>query len=183
MLQVLYDFGIISEFDLSKDTAYHEYCNYAPKPNISFTVPPNFSQKIGRLKLISSLYYDIKDKTCDFFPRVEIVNKTKGTKCIHSKHFVGIPENKSIVITWLSCWKFMEELEAGDHVNLTVLSDLRLKERFVDFIYDFEIVDEGNLVDHYLKDMSKCSGRFAASCAYILFKSQRTSYRMSLVKK
>ncbi|XVF41646.1 hypothetical protein PTKIN_Ptkin01aG0296800 [Pterospermum kingtungense] len=181
--QVFYDCGIIYEFDPSKDASFHQNCNFVLKPKISFTVPPNSSQKICWLKLVSKILYSINDKTCDFFPRVEIVNETKGTKWSHSKHFVGIPETKSTVITWLNCWKFKEELEAGDRVNLTVISDLHLKESCVDLFYDFEPVDEENLVDQYLPDLSKCSGRFFTTCASILFKSQRTLYRMSLVKK
>ncbi|XWS65185.1 hypothetical protein CRYUN_Cryun05aG0070200 [Craigia yunnanensis] len=178
----LYDCGIISEFHSSKHIPSYHYGNYVPRPKISFTVPSNSSRKISWLKSIIILYAS-NDKTFDFFPRVEIVNETKGTKWSYGKHFIGIPETKNTIITWLSSWKFGEELEAGDRLNLTVLSDLRLLESGIDLVYDYESVDQDNLVDQYLRDMTKCSNQFVTNVVYLLFKSHRTSYRMSLVKE
>ena len=182
MLQVLYDCGIISEFDLSKDIPSYYYGNYVPRQKISFTVPSNSSRKISWLKSIIILYAN-NDRTFDFFPRVEIVNETKGTKWSHGKHFIGIPETKSTALIWFNSWKFREELEAGDRVNLTVLSDLRIIQSSIDLVYDYEPVDEDNIVDQYLRDMTKCSCQFLGTVIYNLFKSHRTFYRMSLVKE
>ena len=177
MLQVLYDCCIIVDFDPSNIPFYH-YDNYVPRPKISFIVPPNSTRKISLLKLIIVLYAN-SDKTFDFFPRVEIVNETKGTKWSLDKHFVGIPETKNTMISWLCIWKFMEELEAGDHVSLTVLSDLYL----FDLKHDYEVVDENYLVDQFLRDLTKCSSQFVGIVVFHLFKSHRTLYRMSLVKE
>ena len=178
MLQVLHDCGIISDFDASKEILFCRYGNYVPRPKISFTVPPNSTRRISLLKLIIVLYAN-NDKTFDFFPRLEIVNETKGTKWSLDKHFVRIPETKNTLITWLCIWKFMEELEAGDHVSLTVLSDLYL----FDLKHDYEAVDEDNLVDQFLRDMTKCYSHLHGNVVYHLFKSHRTLYRMSLVKE
>ncbi|XWS57346.1 hypothetical protein CRYUN_Cryun09bG0166600 [Craigia yunnanensis] len=177
--QVLHDCGIITHFDQSTEIHYYYYGNYVPRPKISFIVPPNSSRKISLLKSIIVLYAN-NNKTFDFFPRLEIVNETKRIKWSHDKHFVGIPETKNTLITWLCIWKFMEELEAGDHVSLTVLSDLYL----FDFKHDYEAVDEDNLVDQFLRDMTKCSSRFLGTTVVNhLFKSHRTLYRKSLVKE
>ena len=178
MLQVLYDCGIISDFDIFEITFY-QYDNYVPRPKIFFTVPPNSSRKISLLKSFIVLFAN-NDKTFDFFPRLEIVNETKGTKWSLDKHFVGIPETKNTQITWLCIWKFMKELEAGDHVSVTVLSDLYL----FDLKHDYEAVDEDYLVDQFLRDLTKCcSAQFVGSVVFHLFKSHRTLYRMSLVKE
>ena len=178
MLQVLHDFGIISDFDPSTEIPVYHHGNYVLRPKISFTVPPNSSRKISLLKSFIVLSAN-NDKTFDFFPRLEILNETKGTKWSLDKHFVGIPETKSTIITWLCSWKFREELEAGDRVNLTVLSDLHL----LDLNHDYEAVDEDNLVDQFLRDMTKCSRQFVGSVVFHLFKSHRTLYRMNLVKE
>ncbi|XWS57343.1 hypothetical protein CRYUN_Cryun09bG0166300 [Craigia yunnanensis] len=174
--QVLYDSGIISDFDPT-DIKFYHYGNYVPRPKISFTVPPNSSRKVNLLKSVIILYAN-NDKTFDFFPRLEIVNETKGTKWSLDKHFVGIPKTKNTLITWLCIWKFMEELEAGDHVSLTVLSDLYL----IHLRHDYDAVDEDNLVNQFLQDMTKCYSHLDGTVVYHLFKSHRTLYRMSLVK-
>ncbi|XWS65097.1 hypothetical protein CRYUN_Cryun05aG0061600 [Craigia yunnanensis] len=94
---------------------------------------------------------------------------------------IGIPETKSTAITWFNSWKFGEELEAGDRVNLTVLSDLHLMDSGIDLVYDYEPVDEDNIVDQYLREMTKCSSQFVATYLYLLVKSHRKLYTMSLV--
>ena len=180
MLQVLYDCFIIADFDPS-DIPFYHYDNYVPRPKISFTVPPNSSRKISLLNSVIILHAN-NDKTFDFFPRVEIVNETKGTKWSLDKHFVGIPETKGTLITWLCSWKFREELDAGDLVNLTMLSDLN-NLHLIELKHDYEAVDEDNVVDQFLRDMTKCSSQFVGSVVFHLFKSHRTLYRMNLVKE
>ncbi|XVF30479.1 hypothetical protein REPUB_Repub16aG0061600 [Reevesia pubescens] len=189
--QVLYDCGIIDEFGPSNYLQFKDHCRHCiPKPKISFTVPPNSSRKISGLKLIIFLSGN-DDKTFDFFPRVEIMNETKGTKWSHAKHFFGIPEAKSTTISWLSSWKFRDEFETGDHVNLTVISDLHLLECGIDLVYDDQPVDEdinlehrySNSRDQYFQGMSKCSSQFVVYFVQLLFKYHRTLWRMSLVKE
>ncbi|XVF41613.1 hypothetical protein PTKIN_Ptkin01aG0293500 [Pterospermum kingtungense] len=179
--QVLYDCGIISPFDPSEHLPFYHYGMCIPRPKISFTVPSNSNGKICWLKS-SIIFYAENDKTLDFFPRVEIVNETKGTKWSHGRHFAKIPETRITTITWLTTWKFMGELEAGDRVNVTLLSDSHLLGNGIDFLYDYEAVDEDSLVDRHLQDMSKCSSQFFANIVHHLFRSHRTLYRMSLLK-
>ncbi|XVF30470.1 hypothetical protein REPUB_Repub16aG0060700 [Reevesia pubescens] len=184
--QVLYDCGIIGDFGPSPlYVPFHD-----PKPKMSFTVPPNCSRKISGLKSIIILFID-DDKTSDFFPRVEIVNETKGTKWSHTKHFVGISETKNTTIAWLSSWNFRDQLEAGDHVNLKVISDLHLLKNGIELVYDYEPVDDdinldhkySNSLDQYSRGTTKCSSQFAGYIVYLLFKSYRTLWRMSSVKE
>ncbi|XVE90479.1 hypothetical protein DITRI_Ditri20bG0081100 [Diplodiscus trichospermus] len=179
--QVLYDCSIITEFHPSKDFLFSQYEIYFPRPKISFTVPSNSSRKISWLKSFVILYAK-NDERLDFFPQVEIVNETKGTKWSHDKHLVGIAQTENTMITWLCSWKFREEIEAGDHLNLSVLSDLCLVDGGIDLIYDYEPVDKDNFIDHYLPDVTKCPSQFVSSVVGLLFKSHRTLYRMSLVK-
>ena len=134
MLQVLYDYGIITEVDAINDVSNKDVPFYgAGKQKISIIVPPNSSQKITCLKSIIILSAN-NDKTFEFLPRIEIVNETKDTKWTYSKHFIGIPETKNNLY-WLTSWKFRgDELEAGDHISLTVLSDLGVLDSVIDIM-------------------------------------------------
>ena len=109
---------------------------------------------------------------------MEIENETKGTKWSHAKHFVGIPETKNNIITWSSCWKFREELQAGDCVSLTLLSDLHVTENSINFTYDYEPINEAGLLDQVLLGTTKYSGHLALSAAYDMFTYYRTLYRI-----
>ncbi|XVE90476.1 hypothetical protein DITRI_Ditri20bG0080800 [Diplodiscus trichospermus] len=179
--QVLYDYSIISEFHRSMDFPFNDYDIHFPRPKISFTVPPNSGRKISWLKSLVFLFVN-NDERLDFFPRVEIVNETKGTKWSHDKHFVGIPQTRNTFITWLCTWKLREEIETGDHLNLSVFSDLLFLNGCIDLIYDYEPVDKDNFVDQYLSDMIKCPSQFVIFVVHFLFRSHRTLHRMSLVK-
>ena len=62
---------------------------------------------------------------------------------------------------------------------LSDVNDLHL----VDLRHDYDAVDEDNLVDQFLRVMTKCSSEFVGSVVFHLFKSHSTLYRMSLVKE
>ena len=182
MLQVLYDSGIITAFDAINDVSVKDVPFYGTgRRKISVTVPPNSSQKITCLKSIISLSAN-DDKTFEFLPRIEIVNETKDTKWTYSKHFIGIPETKNSLF-WLTSWKFRgDELEAGDHISLTVLSDLCVVESFIDIVYDYELDDKCSSLDQ-MRSMNKCSSFLSGAFAYLCFKSQRTLYRVQRLSK
>ncbi|KAB2039107.1 hypothetical protein ES319_D03G191000v1 [Gossypium barbadense] len=180
--QVLYDYGIITTFDpVPFDYHGHYYGHHAGKTEVSISVPPNSSRKISCF-LNSIIIFSAKnDKTYGFLPCLEIVNETKGTKWTYSKHFMGIPETKNSLY-WTTCWNFRgDELEAGDHITLRVLSDLSVIEFGIDLVYDYEL-DNLNFFSQ-LPWMSKCFKCLLGVSVYILSKSHKKLYRLqSLVK-
>ncbi|TYG77550.1 hypothetical protein ES288_D03G203700v1 [Gossypium darwinii] len=181
--QVLYDYGIITTFDpLPFDYHGHYFGHQAGKTEVSISVPPKSSRKISCF-LNSIIIFSAKnDKTYGFLPCLEIVNETKGTKWTYSKHFMGIPETKN-TLYWTTCWNFRgDELEAGDHISLRVLSDLSVLEFGIDLVYDYEQDDNPNFFSQ-LPWMSKCFTYLLGVYVYILSKSQKNLYRLqSLVK-
>ncbi|TYI91339.1 hypothetical protein E1A91_D03G185200v1, partial [Gossypium mustelinum] len=180
---VLYDYGIITTFDpVPFDYSGYYYGHQAGKTEVSISVPPNSSQKISCF-LNSIIIFSAKnDKTYGFLPCLEIENETKGTKWTYSKHFMGIPETKN-TLYWTTCWNFRgDELEAGDHVSLRVLSDLSVLEFGIDLVYDYELDDNPNIFNQ-LPWMSKCFKYLLGVFVYISSKSQKDLYRLqSLVK-
>ncbi|PPR80869.1 hypothetical protein GOBAR_AA39841 [Gossypium barbadense] len=183
--QVLYDYGIITTFDpapFDYNGHHHYYGHQAGKTEVSISVPPNSSRKISCF-LNSIIIFSAKnDKTYGFLPCLEIVNETKGTKWTYSKHFMRIPETKN-TLYWTTCWNFRgDELEAGDHITLRVLSDLSVLEFSIDLVYDYEQDDNPNFFSQ-LPWMSKCFKYLLGVFVYILSKSQKDLYRLqSLVK-
>ncbi|KAG4156293.1 hypothetical protein ERO13_D03G164900v2 [Gossypium hirsutum] len=160
--QVLYDYGIITTFDPAPFdyNGHHHYYGYqAGKTEVSISVPPNSSRKISCF-LNSIIIFSAKnDKTYGFLPCLEIVNETKGTKWTYSKHFMRIPETKN-TLYWTTCWNFRgDELEAGDHITLRVLSDLSVLEFSIDlcllgvFVY---ILSKSHKNLYRLQSLVKC---------------------------
>ncbi|XWS44522.1 hypothetical protein CRYUN_Cryun15aG0052400 [Craigia yunnanensis] len=77
----------------------------------------------------------------------------------------------------------VDELEAGDHISLKVLSNLCVRESGIDLVYDYKPDDKCNSLDQF-GWMSKCSSFLSGAFVYLLFKSQITMYRMhNLVKE
>ncbi|XP_052483657.1 disease resistance protein RPV1 isoform X1 [Gossypium raimondii] len=181
---VLYDYGIITTLDpMPFDYTGHYYGHQAGKTEVSISVPPNSSRKISCF-LNSIIIFSAKnDKTYGFLPCLEIVNETKGTKWTYSKHFMGIPETKN-TLYWTTCWNFRgDELEAGDHITLRVLSDLSVLEFGIDLVYDYELDDNPNFFSQLPLMSTKCSKFLLEVFVYILSKSHKNLYRLqSLVK-
>ena len=77
-----------------------------------------------------------------------------------------------------------DELEAGYHIRHKVLSDFCvIKSAGIELVYDYEPDDKCNSL-YQLQRMSKISSFLSEALVYLLFKSQRTLYRMqSLVKE
>ncbi|KAG4156270.1 hypothetical protein ERO13_D03G163851v2 [Gossypium hirsutum] len=182
--QVLYDYGIITTLDpMPFDYSGHYYGHQAGKTEVSISVPPNSSRKISCF-LNSIIIFSAKnDKTYGFLPCLEIVNETKGTKWTYSKHFMGIPETKN-TLYWTTCWNFRgDELEAGDHITLRVLSDLSVLEFGIDLVYDYELDDNPNFFSQLPLMSTKCSKFLLEVFVYIFSKSHKNLYRLqSLVK-
>ncbi|TYJ41362.1 hypothetical protein E1A91_A03G016100v1 [Gossypium mustelinum] len=181
--QVLYDYGIITTFDpLPFDYNGHYFGHQAGKTEVSISVPPNSSRKISCF-LNSIIIFSAKnDKTYGFLPCLEIVNETKGTKWTYSKHFTGIPETNN-TLYWTTCWNFRgDELEAGDHIRLRVLSNLSVLKFGIDLVYDNELDDNPNFFNQ-LPWMSKCFKYLFGTFVFISSESQKNLYRLkSLVK-
>ncbi|KAK8307393.1 hypothetical protein V6Z12_D03G192400, partial [Gossypium hirsutum] len=182
--QVLYDYSIITIFDsLPFDHSGHYYGHQAGKTEVSISVPPNSSRKISCF-LNSIIIFSAKnDKTYGFLPCLEIVNETKGTKWTYSKHFMAIPETKN-TLYWTTCWNFRgDELEAGDHITLRVLSDLSVLEFGIDLVYDYELDDDNPNIFSQLPWMSKCFKYLLGIFVYISSKSQKDLYRLQSLDK
>ncbi|TYJ41355.1 hypothetical protein E1A91_A03G015500v1 [Gossypium mustelinum] len=176
--QVLYDYCIITAFDPLPFDLYGQYFGHqAGKTEVSISVPQNSSRKISCF-LNSIIIFSAKDdKTYEFLPCLEIVNESKGIKWTYSKHFMGIPETKN-TLYWTTCWNFKgDELEAGDHISLRVLSDLSVLEFGIDLVYDYELDDNSNFFSQ-LPWMSKCFKFLLGVFVNILSKSQRNLYRL-----
>ncbi|KAB2039097.1 hypothetical protein ES319_D03G190200v1 [Gossypium barbadense] len=181
--QVLYDYSIITTFDPLLFDYHGHYCGHqAGKTEVSISVPPNSSRKISCF-LNSIIIFSAKnDKTYGFLPCLEIVNETKGTKWTYSKHFMGIPETKN-TLYWTTCWNFRsDELEAGDHISLRVLSDLSVLEFGIDLVYDYELEDNPNFFSQ-LPWMSKCFKYLLGIFVYVSSKSQKDLYRLQSLDK
>ncbi|XP_052881851.1 uncharacterized protein LOC128279256 [Gossypium arboreum] len=181
--QVLYDYGIIITFDpLPFDYNGHYHGHQAGKTEVSISVPPNSSRKFSCF-LNSIIIFSAKDdKTYEFLPCLEIVNESKGIKWTYSKHFMGIPETRN-TLYWTTCWNFRgDELEAGDHISLRVLSDLSVLEFGIDLIYDYELDGNPNVFSQ-LPWMSKCCKFLFVVFAYILSKTQKNLYRLQSLAK
>ncbi|TYG77548.1 hypothetical protein ES288_D03G203600v1 [Gossypium darwinii] len=181
--QVLYDYSIITTFDPLLFDYHGHYCGHqAGKTEVSISVPPNSSRKIS-CSLNSIIIFSAKnDKTYGFLPCLEIVNETKGTKWTYSKHFMGIPETKN-TLYWTTCWNFRsDELEAGDHISLRVLSDLSVLEFGIDLVYDYELEDNPNFFSQ-LPWMSKCFKYLLGIFVYVSSKSQKDLYRLQSLDK
>ncbi|KAG4156280.1 hypothetical protein ERO13_D03G164300v2 [Gossypium hirsutum] len=175
--------SIITTFDPLPFDYHGHYCGHqAGKTEVSISVPPNSSRKISCF-LNSIIIFSAKnDKTYGFLPCLEIVNETKGTKWTYSKHFMGIPETKN-TLYWTTCWNFRsDELEAGDHISLRVLSDLSVLEFGIDLVYDYELEDNPNFFSQ-LPWMSKCFKYLLGIFVYVSSKSQKDLYRLQSLDK
>ena len=192
-MQLLYDCGLITEFDPSMDISYFHNISYfhivnrANPAKVSLTVPPNSGLKIDGLKSLI-IFSNDNDKTFEFLPRFEIVNETKGKRWSHCEHFVGFGDTKNI-LTWFSSWRLRGEIEAGDHVSFMVLSDLHLIKCVVDLVYEDETVLSNDVMhafdslDYRRRCRTNILGPLFGVYIYNLYKSHRSLYRMqSLVK-
>ncbi|XP_052209888.1 disease resistance protein RPV1-like [Diospyros lotus] len=72
-----------------------------------------------------------------------ISNATKQVKWSYKQELYGNPPNDRGDVTWLSYWKFEDQLEGGDEVNISVTSDVfQVKEVGVYIVYKEEEAEE-----------------------------------------
>ncbi|EOY25857.1 TMV resistance protein N [Theobroma cacao] len=180
--KVFYDCGIISMYDIN-GFPKGWYNHHAVGNKVSFVVARSPGQRIGYLNL-GVILLDEDDKIFDFLSRIEIVNKTKDTKWIYYKNFIGIPKAKNKIF-WFSFWRFMGELKEGDQVSCTVFSDLYVKEFVIDLVYepDDDLQPECNSAYQHLQGNTMYSCWLFLLFVRFLFKSQRTLYRIQSLDK
>ncbi|EOY10035.1 TMV resistance protein N [Theobroma cacao] len=180
--QVLYDCGIISIYG-TYGFPEGRYSHHATGNKVSFIVPRSSGHHIGYLNLMAILFAE-DDQIFDILSRIEIVNKTKDTKWIHHKCFIGIPKIKNNIY-WFSSWRFMGELEDGDQVSCTVFSDLCVKACAIDLIYelDDDLLHKCNSGYQHLGGKTTSSYWLFPLFVYHLFKSQRALYRIQSLNK
>ncbi|KAJ9162704.1 hypothetical protein P3X46_022460 [Hevea brasiliensis] len=117
--QVLQECGIFSFF-LAGSKVPFWFTHKSMGSSISFTVTPLPGQNICGLNLCT--LYSRGDQVSFFHGAgyyAKINNETKGINWTYSPTFYGIPEDDEDML-WLSCWKFGDELEVGDEVNVSV---------------------------------------------------------------
>ncbi|KAM7462851.1 hypothetical protein LguiA_030972 [Lonicera macranthoides] len=71
---------------------------------------------------------------------IRISNDTKNLKWVYSPTFLGVPDDEAQDMTWLCHWKFGNQLEGGDEVNISVFlrNVMQLKELGVHVVYETE---------------------------------------------
>ncbi|KAI8021305.1 TMV resistance protein N [Camellia lanceoleosa] len=115
--------------------------------SISFTVPPHLNFRIRCLSVCSiyALSNKRKEDYCfncyDWKPDTTIYNTTKSLMWRHSPHVWGIPEADEDMMM-LSYWKFENQLESGDELNISVsveepsqIKKVQVKEVGVHLVY------------------------------------------------
>ncbi|GMP63376.1 hypothetical protein CsSME_00025094 [Camellia sinensis var. sinensis] len=107
--------------------------------SISFTVPSHLNFRIRCLSVCSIYALSNKRKedfrfNCD--AHTSISNTTKSLIWSHSPYVFGIPEADEDMMM-LSYWKFENQLESGDELNISVVGNeyFQVKEVGVHFVY------------------------------------------------
>ncbi|CAL5340878.1 unnamed protein product [Camellia sinensis] len=107
--------------------------------SISFTVPSHLNFRIRCLSVCSIYALSNKRKedfrfNCD--AHTSISNTTKSLIWSHSPYVFGIPEADEDMMM-LSYWKFENQLESGDELNISVVGNeyFQVKELGVHFVY------------------------------------------------
>ncbi|KAL7235600.1 hypothetical protein ACSBR1_018986 [Camellia fascicularis] len=137
-IQGFYEFGIFSTL-LSASEVPSWFSNKSKGSSISFTVPsPDL--KIGGLNFCVVYTLPDYDGGWAFDENyLGISNETKGLNWTYAPMFFGMPEvNKHMI--WLSHWKFGNQLEGGDQVNVSfdMNAYFQVKECGVHLVYDQE---------------------------------------------
>ncbi|KAM7462849.1 hypothetical protein LguiA_030970 [Lonicera macranthoides] len=138
------EFGIFSVYlPLSEVPAWFSY--KSSESSLCFNVSSLPSAKILGLN-ICTIYASSKGGPKN--PRnkswdecyIRISNDTKNLKWVYSPTFIGVPDDDVQDMTWLCHWKFGNQLEGGDEVNISVFlwNVMQLKELGVHVIYETE---------------------------------------------
>jgi len=117
--------------------------------SLSFTVP-HHNVRIRGLSLCTVYAFSTGDNPLDSFRRhsllytsylnTVITNTTKRLIWSHCPYVTGIPEVDKDMMIWLSYWKFENQVEAGDELNISVFATERVqvKEVGVHLVYNVE---------------------------------------------
>ncbi|CAL5378188.1 unnamed protein product [Camellia sinensis] len=136
--QGFYEFGIFSTL-LSASEVPSWFSNKSKGSSVSFTVP-SLDLKIGGLNFCVVYTLPDYDGGWAFDENyLGISNETKGLNWTYAPMFFGMPEvNKHMI--WLSHWKFGNQLEGGDQVNVSfdMNAYFQVKECGVHLVYDQE---------------------------------------------
>ncbi|KAL7257852.1 hypothetical protein ACSBR1_004046 [Camellia fascicularis] len=103
---------------------------------ISFIVPSHFRIQALSVCSIYALSNNTKDPDYKRNAHTIINNTTKSLIWSHSPYVFGIPKADEDMM-WLSCWKFENQLEGGDELNISVVGDedFQVKEFGVHLVY------------------------------------------------
>ncbi|CAL5340916.1 unnamed protein product [Camellia sinensis] len=127
---------------------FYAYCLGSKAPNwfnlknegysISFTVPSHLNFRIRCLSVCSIYALSDNQKEHDYSwdAHTIISNTTKSLIWSHSPYVFGIPEADEDMMM-LSYWKFENQLESGDELNISVVGDgdFQVKEVGVHLVY------------------------------------------------
>ncbi|CAL5401797.1 unnamed protein product [Camellia sinensis] len=106
--------------------------------SVSFTVPSHLNFRIRCLSVCSiyALSNNRKEVSFNYCTHTIISNTTKSLIWSHSPWVVGIPEADEDMMM-LSNWKFENQLESGDELNISVVGEeyCQVKEVGVHFVY------------------------------------------------
>ncbi|KDP27361.1 hypothetical protein JCGZ_20185 [Jatropha curcas] len=135
--QVLQECGIFSFFIAGSEVPYW-FSHKSIGSSISFTVTPTSGHTIRGLNLCIVYARDDEVFWLHAAGHYAIINnETKGIIWSYSPTFYGIPEENEDMV-WLSYWKFGDELEVGDEVNVSVRmpSGFYVKECGIRIVYE-----------------------------------------------
>ncbi|MCD9639317.1 hypothetical protein HAX54_023747 [Datura stramonium] len=119
-LKVLFENGMISIF-LPGSKGPNWFCYKSAGATLSFTVPSPPDLKIQSITVCSVYTIDWKvwKEGIQFYSIIH--NEQKNVKLIYSPTCYGLPEAQNEML-WFSHWKFKSQLDAGDTLNVTVLT-------------------------------------------------------------
>ncbi|CAL5380077.1 unnamed protein product [Camellia sinensis] len=145
-IQGLYEFGIFST-SLPGNEIPGWFSHKAKGHTISFSVPSQPNLKMQGFNACF-VYSRSRDKKYRFWSEsksrnwssyfIKISNKTRGLKWVYSPTFLGIPGAREDM-TWLSHWKFENQLGVGDEVSVSVVAwspAFCIKECGISFMYE-----------------------------------------------
>ncbi|KAK4339838.1 hypothetical protein RND71_041300 [Anisodus tanguticus] len=119
-VKALFENGMISIF-LPGSKVPNWFCYKSAGATLSFTVPSPPDLKIQGITVCSVYTIDWKVWIAGIQFYVIIHNEQKNVKLIYSPTCYGLPEAQNKML-WFSHWKFQSQLDAGDTLNVTVLT-------------------------------------------------------------
>ncbi|XP_059310757.1 disease resistance protein RPV1-like [Lycium ferocissimum] len=119
-VKALFEGGLISIF-LPGSKVPNWFCYKSAGATLSFTVPSSPDFKIQGITVCSVYTIDWKVWIAGIQFYVIIHNEQKNVKLIYSPTCYGLPEAQNEML-WFSHWRFQSQLDAGDTLNVTVLT-------------------------------------------------------------